>query len=146
MNVQMTPEGALRISGPQPPLSGEVRVPGDKSISHRALILGATPADAAAHALATLPPQSDGARPPSVSGARHPGTEPRAGGATGSGEERFPDIDGDAQVRVRSGGAALRLPGAGWRARGLGRAALALDADTIRGVLTDAIAASCCSI
>jgi 3-phosphoshikimate 1-carboxyvinyltransferase len=41
MSVQMTPEGALRVSGPQPALSGEVRVPGDKSISHRALILGA---------------------------------------------------------------------------------------------------------
>jgi MerR family transcriptional regulator, light-induced transcriptional regulator len=111
-------------------------------LMHRALILGATPADAAAHALATLPPDSDGARPPSVSGARHPGAEPRAGGVAGSGEQRFPDTDGDAQVRVRSGGAALRLPGAGWRARGLGRAALALDADTIRGVLTDAIAAT----
>lgn len=32
---------ALRIFGPQRPLSGEVAVPGDKSISHRALMLGA---------------------------------------------------------------------------------------------------------
>jgi 3-phosphoshikimate 1-carboxyvinyltransferase len=41
VSVHITPGDVLRVSGPQPPLSGEVRVPGDKSISHRALILGA---------------------------------------------------------------------------------------------------------
>ena len=110
-------------------------------LMHRALILGATPADAAAHALATLPPHSDAGRPRAVTTARHPGAEPLAEAGAGPAEEPS-DTGGGAQVRVRSGGAALRLPGAGWRARGLGRAALALDADTIRGVLTDAIAAT----
>ena len=49
--------------------------------------------------------------------------------------------DGE-RLRPRTGGAALRLPGAGWRARALGRAALALDADTVRGLLTQSIAAT----
>jgi hypothetical protein len=103
-------------------------------LMRRALILGATPADAAAHALTSLPPHADAARPaPAVTG-REPGAEICTGdvpAATGAGE----------RSRTRSGGtAALRLPGAGWRARGLGRAALALDADTVRGLLAQSIA------
>ena len=47
---------------------------------------------------------------------------------------------GNDRLRARTGGTALRLPGAGWRARGLGRAALALDADTVRGLLAESIA------
>ncbi len=45
------------------------------------------------------------------------------------------------EVRPRAGGKMLRLPGAGRYARGLGRAALALDFPAARTVLVDAIAA-----
>ena len=38
---------------------------------HRALIHGATPADAAAHALATLPAHSDAAQPPPATTGHH---------------------------------------------------------------------------
>ncbi|MGH7363841.1 MAG: 3-phosphoshikimate 1-carboxyvinyltransferase, partial [Candidatus Methylomirabilales bacterium] len=31
----------LTIRGPAPPLTGRLRVPGDKSITHRAILLGA---------------------------------------------------------------------------------------------------------
>lgn len=37
----MKPRATLIVDGPVPPLSGDVRVPGDKSITHRALFLGA---------------------------------------------------------------------------------------------------------
>ncbi len=63
---------------------------------HRALILGATPADAAAHALATLPPHSDATRPRAATIARRPGARAEAGAEPGEGP---PDIGGDAQVR-----------------------------------------------
>jgi MerR family transcriptional regulator, light-induced transcriptional regulator len=111
-------------------------------LMHRALILGATPADAAAHALNALPPHPDAARPP-------PATTGRPGAGTPTGDvpagaepgERQPAGAGSSdRPRARTGGTALRLPGAGWRARGLGRAALALDADTVRGLLTESIA------
>ena len=104
-------------------------------LMHRALILGATPADAAAHALAALPaptptPHGRHRPPPGATPAQEPaGTRPRDARRQRTGGER-----------ARAGGTALRLPGAGWRARGLGRAALALDADTVRCVLVDAIA------
>ena len=42
-------------------------------LMHRALILGATPADAAAHALTALPPHPDAARPPPATTGRHAG-------------------------------------------------------------------------
>ena len=101
-------------------------------LMHRALILGATPADAAAHALAALPAHPGTTRPPPATSGRHAdaGTRrdaPLPAGTAGS-------------ERARAGGTALRLPRTGWRARGLGRAALALDADTVRSVLVDAIA------
>jgi MerR family transcriptional regulator, light-induced transcriptional regulator len=111
-------------------------------LMRRALILGATPADAAAHALTALPPRSDATPPPPVTAA-DPGAENRTDAvpvATGAHEQRLPGEA--AQPRTRSGGAALRLPGVGWRARGLGRAALALDTDTVRGLLSQSIAAN----
>jgi MerR family transcriptional regulator, light-induced transcriptional regulator len=98
-------------------------------LMHRALIQGATPADAAAHALAALPAHTDPARPP-------PATAPDAG-------EHQPAGAGDSErLRARTGGTALRLPGVERRARALGRAALALDADTARGLLADSITAT----
>jgi MerR family transcriptional regulator, light-induced transcriptional regulator len=101
-------------------------------LMHRALILGATPADAAAHALTALPAHPDAARPPPVTAEQGPDAGTRR-------DERQPADTGGSE-RARTGGVALRLPGAGWRARGLGRAALALDADTVRTVLADSIA------
>lgn len=43
---------------------------------------------------------------------------------------------------IRVGGRVLRLPGAGQRARGLGRAALALDAGAVRAMLAESVAAA----
>src|ERR1700712_1152996 len=103
-------------------------------LMRRALILGATPADAAAHALTALPPRADAARPPPVTLGLHPGAEISTGDlpATIHAAEQRPAGAGD-RPRTRTGGpTALRLPGSGWRARGLGRAALALDGDTVR--------------
>jgi hypothetical protein len=112
-------------------------------LMHRALILGATPADAAAHALSALPPLSNSARPPPATTGRNPGAATHTGAVpagAGPGERQPTGAGGSARLRARTGGTALRLPGAGWRARGLGRAALALDADTVRGLLAESIA------
>jgi transposase-like protein/methanogenic corrinoid protein MtbC1 len=114
--------------------------PGDLArldLMHRALIMGAAPADAAAHALAALPAPAE---PPPVAAAP-PRAETRIVDVEAT-ESRPPDTDGATRPRARSGGTALSLPGVGWRARGLGRAALALDADTVRELLVDAIAAT----
>ena len=112
-------------------------------LMHRALILGATPADAAAHALTALPPHPDAARPPPATTGRHPGAGTRTRdvpAAAGPGATATRSRGRQRPLRARTGGTALRLPGAGWRARGLGRAALALDADTVRGLLAESIA------
>ena len=110
---------------------------------HRALIQGATPADAAAHALAALPAHLDATRPPPATNGHHPGAGPCTGdtpAGAGHGEQQPAGAGGSERLRARTGGTALRLPGAGWRARALGRLALALDADTARGLLADSIA------
>ena len=112
-------------------------------LMHRALILGATPADAAAHALTALPPHSDAAQPPPATTERHPDTGTRSADlptGAGPGQRHPAGSVGNARLRARTGGSALRLPGAGWRTRGLGRAALALDAATVRGLLAESIA------
>jgi hypothetical protein len=107
-------------------------------LMRRALILGATPADAAAHALTALPPHADAARPSPPTTGRDPGGETGTDDVPAVTDDRCPPRAG---ARARTGGTALRLPAAGWRARGLGRAALALDADTVRGLLSQSIAA-----
>ena len=112
-------------------------------LMHRALILGATPADAAAHALTALPPHSDAAQPPPATTERHPDTGTRTADlptGAGPGQRHPAGTAGNDRLRARTGGTALRLPGAGWRTRSLGRAALALDADTVRGLLAESIA------
>jgi len=114
-------------------------------LMHRALIQGATPADAAAHALTALAPDSNSnaAQPPPATTERHSDTGTRTADlptGAGPGQRRPAGSVGNDRLRVRTGGTALRLPGAGWRARGLGRAALALDADTVRGLLAESIA------
>ena len=114
-------------------------------LMHRALIQGATPADAAAHALAALPAHPDAARPPPATTGRDPGAGTRTGDSrplAGAGEQQPAGAGGGERLRARTGGTALRLPGAGRRARALGRPALALDADTARGLLADSIAAT----
>ena len=105
-------------------------------VMHHALVRGATPAEAAAHALTVPAPRRDAARatpdPPEDAPGAGPGDDPA--------RERETFWTGDDPIRARSGGTALRLPGAGWRARGLGRAALALDTHTVRELLTESIA------
>ena len=111
-------------------------------LMRRALLQGATPADAATHALAALPPLHPDAAPTpqAVTGPRLGAEACDVPVGAGLGQRRS-ESTGDADgLRPRTGGAAVRLPGAGWRARALGRAALALDADTVRGLLTQSIA------
>lgn len=107
----------------------------------QALTRGATPADAAHHALSTRDscPGLPAGRPDDVAddsaqeiADRHPDLAARRGLMVA------PDAGRD---RSRTGGG-LRLPGAGSRARGLGRAALALDAAATRDALHASIAAS----
>lgn len=106
-------------------------------VMHHALTRGATPADAAAHALTVRGRHRDTAPPtPDPTGdVTDPGT-----GAGDVPERERTWNGGGGPVRARSGGTALRLPGAGLRARGLGRAALALDTHAVRGLLTESIA------
>jgi MerR family transcriptional regulator, light-induced transcriptional regulator len=85
-------------------------------LMQRALVRGAAPADAARFALAS-----------------------RVSPLTPAAADPFAGIGGAG--RMRTGGSALRLPGADRRAGGLGRAALALDAAAIRALLADAVAA-----
>ena len=80
-------------------------------LMHRALVRGVSPADAARYALETPLP------------------------AMGSPDPATPSGNG----RARVGGRVLRLPGAGQRARGLGRAALALDAETVADLLVESV-------
>ncbi|MHA6785297.1 MerR family transcriptional regulator [Pseudonocardia saturnea] len=128
-------------------------------LMQHALLRGVSPADAAGYArTARLPrPDADGPRrlPP------HPVAAPRseapgtagpdtaatdAVGTDAAGTEAGSPVlladdagDGRAATRVRVGGRALRLPGAGREARGLGRAALALDGVAIRGLLQESL-------
>ena len=79
-----------------------------------ALLHGATPAAAARYALSTPLPDSE---PPPI-----------------------PDTD-ETTLPTGRGGPGLPLPDAGWHARGLARAATALDADAVRRLLNESIAA-----
>jgi DNA-binding transcriptional MerR regulator len=114
-------------------------------LMQRALLLGATPADAAAYALAGLQPDTDASPPPSATPADRAGAAPRiehVPAGTGGGERQPEEAKRSEPLRARSGGATLRLPGAGRQARALGRAALALDAETVRELLADSISAT----
>lgn len=85
-------------------------------LMQRALVQGATPAEAARMALASSPSTAPVA--PSTGSTPQPTRAPVA-----------PVVPGADQGRASGAGAVLRLPGAGRQARGLGRAALALDGD-----------------
>jgi MerR family transcriptional regulator, light-induced transcriptional regulator len=80
-------------------------------LMQRALVRGVSPGDAARYALSVAQPE----RAPV-----HPGLVPDEG-------------------RARVGGRVLRLPGVGRRARGLGRAALALDSAAVSDVLAESV-------
>ncbi|MBN9098375.1 MAG: MerR family transcriptional regulator [Pseudonocardia sp.] len=110
-------------------------------LMQHALVRGAGPAEAAAYALAARLPRPDTDRPFPVPPASEP--EPEQG-TDELGDPVLADTGGTGEVaaRVRVGGQVLRLPGVGKRARGLGRAALALDAAAARAVLTESIAAT----
>ncbi|MGH3911036.1 MAG: MerR family transcriptional regulator [Pseudonocardiaceae bacterium] len=106
-------------------------------IMQAALLRGAAPADAARHALAerslpepVAPPESPG---PELAGPESPGPGPVPAGPE-LGEPQRPTRP------VRVGGRSLRLPGADVRARGLARAAVSLDAASIRHLLDDSLA------
>lgn len=106
-------------------------------LMQHALLRGAAPADAAHFALAARLPRPD-TDPPD-----RPRPLPDVAREPGGADEGGPVLvaDGDAASRVRVGGRVLRLPGAGRRARGLGRAALSLDSAAVRRLLVDAVAA-----
>ncbi|MFR9804278.1 MerR family transcriptional regulator [Pseudonocardia sp. RS010] len=114
-------------------------------LMQQALLQGATPAEAARHALAVPLPAPGAGRPVGVPGTRAPEpatTQPGVGAGSPlllAGHASDDDLDLGARVRV--GGRVLRLPGAGRRARGVGRAALSMDAPAVRRLLDEAIAA-----
>ncbi len=105
-----------------------------------ALVRGAVPADAARYALAArLPGPDTGARLRPVASAVSP-VSSQENAEDGRPLVAHSDGSGEIGARVRVGGRVLRLPGAGRRARGLGRAALALDATAARTLLAESIA------
>lgn len=107
-------------------------------LMQHALLRGASAADAAGYAGAARLPRP-GAAPADRPRPLPPVVRDVDGSDAGS-PLLVSDDHGDGRVRV--GGRALRLPGAGRAARGLGRAALALDAAGIRRLLAESIAAA----
>ncbi|EQD86680.1 B12 binding protein [Saccharopolyspora erythraea NRRL 2338] len=106
----------------------------------RALLRGASPAEAARFARSTTAPLSQ----------RYPaeaGSAPRVEGEADEPVLFSGVIDGDdggamaLDPGTNTGGRGLKLSGAGPRARGLGRAALALDSWSIQRLLLEAVAA-----
>ncbi len=105
-----------------------------------ALTRGATPADAAHHALTTR--ESCPGLPAGPDDGADDGAQDVDAGRPGLTARRGLTVAPDAgRDRSRAGGG-LHLPGAGSRARGLARAALALDAVATRDSLHASIAAS----
>ncbi|GAA1331452.1 MerR family transcriptional regulator [Pseudonocardia xinjiangensis] len=100
-------------------------------LMQRALVRGASPADAAAYALSARTVGPAAVVPPV------PARVTEDGGAS---PVELLEEGNDGRVRV--GGRVLRLPGASRAARGLGRAALALDASAVHRLLEESIAAS----
>lgn len=92
-------------------------------LMQRALLRGATPAEAAEYALRATP---------------EPGAEPAD--PVDDLEAELVSLIGGAVTGRPGGGSVLRLPGGSPAARGLGRAALAMDATAAQRLITDAIA------
>jgi methanogenic corrinoid protein MtbC1 len=128
---------------------------GRLELMQRALVRGTSPADAAAYAMAAVRPPvgiplaavaGDGGAPAHPrngsddNGSNHDGSNNDGGDDNGSYDNGSYDNGTGDPGRVRVGGRVLRLPGAGRAARGLGRAALALDAPTVYRLLEEAVA------
>ncbi|WP_433504210.1 MerR family transcriptional regulator [Pseudonocardia halophobica] len=109
-------------------------------LMQQALLQGATPAEAARHALAATLPEVGAGRPVGVpgTGAAEPGAGV-GGPLLLAGHPTDDELDLGARVRV--GGRVLRLPGASRRARGVGRAALSMDAPAVRRLVDEGIEA-----
>ncbi|MFD1151663.1 MerR family transcriptional regulator, partial [Saccharothrix hoggarensis] len=101
-------------------------------LMQRALLRGASSAEAAKYALSSTV-QARTTTPPSLTGGSNGG--PGGGGLTG-GELNGGELNGSA-----SGGRGLKLEAANRRARGVGRAALAMDSAAVQTMLADAIEA-----
>ncbi|GGI78626.1 MerR family transcriptional regulator [Saccharopolyspora subtropica] len=126
--------------GPSDHTSGRHRRYGPADIARleqmqRALLRGASPAEAARYArtVAAPPPQ------------RYPEAAEQAS-ADGSGDGPVllsGVLDGETELKLvggtNTGGRGLRLPGAGPRTRGLGRAALALDSWSVQRLLIESM-------
>ncbi|WP_308283074.1 MerR family transcriptional regulator [Pseudonocardia nigra] len=104
-------------------------------LMQHALVRGVSPADAARYALTSHLPGRG------VDGHGSASRQLRAADAQADAMADPAPNGGAPDARIRVGGNVLRLPGAGRRATGLGRAALALDASAVRGLLADAVAA-----
>ena len=121
-------------------------------LMQHALVQGASPAEAARYARAARPAQPDpGHADPGRNGggpAARPDPEALAPARPELGPVPVVDTDGGAvpaapdpdERPVRAGGGTLRMPGAGARARGLARAALAMDPVAAGALLEEAIA------
>jgi transposase-like protein len=125
--------------GPTGHTSGRHRRYGPEDIARleqmqRALLRGASPAEAARYARSSLVEPSRPQYPESDTGSLDSDES-----IVGSGV--LPDTEGELDVSANTGGRGLRLTGAGPRARGLGRAALALDSWSAQHLLVEAIQA-----
>jgi transposase-like protein len=104
-------------------------------LMRRALLRGAGAGDAARIALAAAPAEARG--PASNGSHAESGSSP-----SGEGDEPADAPPPAVELSRSAGGGVLRLTGAGPLARGLGRAAAALDVDGVRALLSAAVAQS----
>jgi DNA-binding transcriptional MerR regulator len=109
-------------------------------LMQHALLRGASPADAAAFARTARLPRPDADPPDRPRRLPDPPGPAPAPGPDEGGPVLVSGEDAAAGDRVRVGGRALRLPGAGRTARGVGRAALALDSAAVRRLLAESVA------
>ncbi|RJQ69575.1 MerR family transcriptional regulator [Pseudonocardiaceae bacterium YIM PH 21723] len=130
--------------GPSDHTSGRHRRYGPTDIARlelmqRALLRGASPAEAARYALSVPIPRPDPEAAKQSEAKAEPAPERSGVLLSGSllvgGTLEEIDID----ERARAGGRALALTGAGRKARGLGRAVLAMDTLAVLAVLADSV-------
>ncbi|WP_234995546.1 MerR family transcriptional regulator [Streptoalloteichus hindustanus] len=125
--------------GPSDHTSGRHRRYGPQDVARlelmqHALLRGASPAEAARYALTSPLTALQAA----TASAGRPGDA--VGPASGAEPLLLTGGEGEADTGARVGGRVLRLPGASRRARGLGRAALAMDGAAALRLVSDAIA------
>ena len=107
-------------------------------LMQHALVQGASPAEAARYARAAVPAGGNANHPdPAPLAPARPDIGPVPAEATDDDPTLAPSTS--TERPVRTGGGTLRLPGAGPRARGLGRAALSMDPGAVRRMLNDSI-------